>query len=183
MTIVRQDQKGATRDLPIAPALVRVLQKAGEAAKVDVVRVTSGGQCKKGTCTKRTGSERHDLGQAADLQLLRRERALDFTRNSDLPVFETFIREAARAGATGVGAGVDYMGPFTVHVGFGSKAVWGAGGKASKAPDWIKRAARDGWALGGLVLQGLDESLDLDSDDEEEEETPPGPAGVDAPSS
>jgi hypothetical protein len=38
------------------------------------------------------------------------------------------------------------MGPKTLHVGFGSKAVWGAGGQAANAPDWLRKAVMKGWA-------------------------------------
>ncbi|MER9632227.1 SH3 domain-containing protein [Mesorhizobium sp. M0296] len=76
---------------------------------------------------------------------------LDFTSASDLPTIVRFVTSAARNGATGIGAGVDYMGSKTLHVGFGSRAVWGKGGKADNAPDWLKKAAAAGWAHPDLV--------------------------------
>jgi hypothetical protein len=48
-----------------------------------------------------------------------------------------FVTEAMRAGATGVGAGLGYMGPHTIHVGGGANKVWGGAA-------WIKEA----WAEG-----------------------------------
>ena len=173
MARVEEHTQGKTRDLPISPALRTLLLGAAQATGIDLVKVTSGGQCRKGTCTKRTGSERHDDGQAADLQLVVGGRTLDFTRAADLPKFEAFVAAAARAGATGLGAGLDYMGPRTIHVGFGGKAVWGAGGKAAKAPEWIRRAARSGWQGAGAAgaLESLEEDLEaLDSPDEEIED-------------
>ena len=179
MAQVREDTQGKKRDLPIAPQLRNLLLSAAEASGVDLVRVTSGGQCRIGTCTKRTGSQRHDDGNAADLQLIVGERTLKFTSNNDLPTFKTFVTAAARAGATGIGAGVDYMGDDTIHVGFGARAVWGAGGRSANAPPWIKDAARAGWqsvksaipggADPGMSLENLEEG-DLDSSDEELEE-------------
>jgi hypothetical protein len=169
MATVEEHTKGKIRDLPISPALRKVLLEAAGASGVDLVKVTSGGQCRKGTCTKRTGSQRHDDGQAADLQLIVGGRTLKFTSSGDLATFKSFVTAAARAGATGLGAGVDYMGETTIHVGFGSKAVWGAGGKAANAPEWIRRAAQAGWQGAGLVAEES-RTEDLDSPDEEIEE-------------
>src|SRR5690606_19385261 len=98
-----------------------------------------------GTPGKRTGSTRHDLGNAADLQLLKGGRALDFTNPADRETVIRFVTAAAAHGATGIGAGVDYMGPKTLHVGFGAKSVWGAHGKAANAPAWLKEAVFAGW--------------------------------------
>ena len=171
MAEIREDTTGKTRDLPIAPKLRPILLAAAAAANVDVVRVTSGGQCRKGTCQKRTGSERHDEGNAADLQLLVGGSALKFTRDADRQVFERFVTEAARSGATGIGAGLDYMGDATIHIGFGARAVWGAGGRAAQAPEWIRLAAIAGWQLGGgRIPKDLEDFESLDSPDEEVEE-------------
>lgn len=155
---------GKTRDLPISHALRQLLLKAAEAVGIETVRVTSGGQCAKGTCPKRTGSTRHDNGQAADLELFVNGRRQSFTDPKGLPYFQSFVAEAARLGATGLGAGLAYMGAQTVHVGFGSRAVWGAGGKAANAPEWLIEAAKKGWGLPAGLLE-----LDLDSEDEEQE--------------
>lgn len=173
MARVEEHTRGKIRDLPISSALKAVLLSAAQASGVDLVKVTSGGQCRKGTCTKRTGSTRHDDGQAADLQLLTGGRTLDFTSSADLPTFERFVAAAAAAGATGLGAGLTYMGARTIHVGFGPKGVWGAGGKAANAPEWIRRAARRGWD--GAPLESVTEAEEgdleaLDSGDEEIED-------------
>lgn len=143
MARVIENTAGKIRNKPIQAALKAVLIKAAEAAGVDTVSVTSGGQDKKGQGTRRTGSTRHDGGAAADLQLIRKGQVLDF--HADRGVFEVFVKAAAAAGATGMGAGDAYMGPKTIHVGFGSKLVWGAGGKAANAPAWLIRAAEAGW--------------------------------------
>ena len=167
MAKVEEHTKGKIRDLPISQPLRALLLSSAEASGVDLVKVTSGGQCRKGTCTKRTGSERHDEGNAADLQLLVGGRTLKFTNGADLPTFRSFVTAAARAGATGLGAGVDYMGDATIHVGFGARAVWGAGGKAANAPAWIREAAQKGWQ--GIAAEASDPEV-LDSPDEEIEE-------------
>ncbi len=104
-----------------------------------------------GTCTKRTGSTRHDLGRAADVEIWRNGKALDFTRSKDLPFFSSFVRACAALGATGIGAGTDYMGSKRVHVGYGKRAIWGAAGKGANAPTWLREAASSGWS-GPLLL-------------------------------
>lgn len=139
-----EDTRGKIRDLPIASRLRALLLAAADSAGIDVVRITSGGQAKLGTPGKRTGSTRHDLGNAADLMLQRGGRTLAFTDTGDLRFFEEFVTQAVAHGATGVGAGVDYMGSRTIHVGFGAWSVWGAGGKAANAPAWLVRAANRG---------------------------------------
>ena len=67
---VTQNQlaSGKIRNQAIASDLNSILAQAGAAAGVNVI-VESGGQPAKGTSTRRTGSERHDNGHAADVQL------------------------------------------------------------------------------------------------------------------
>jgi hypothetical protein len=113
------------------------------------VRITSGGQ--PGSRGQRTGSNRHDGGNAADLELVARGRTLDFTRPADLDTICRFVASAAACGATGIGAGVNYMGPRRLHFGFGNgpqdttQVVWGEGGASANAPDWLRDAAQLGW--------------------------------------
>ena len=123
---VREAQNGIRR-LPLSDKLRNVLQSAARAAGVDVV-VTSGGQpaYPKGP---RTGSTRHDLGNAADLDLYVGGRILSDANPADIALKKKFVDAAAAGGASGIGAG--YMGPTKIHVGFGSQALWGG------AP-WLK---------------------------------------------
>ncbi len=146
MTEVRQSQErlATIRRLPIGDALVAVLRSAGEAAGIDVVEVVSGGQFAHGK-GPRTGSTRHDDGKAADVQLFKAGRLLDF-EDGDRDLVAAFVSAAAARGATGIGAGVGYMGPHRLHIGFGSQLVWGAGGRAVNAPAWLRQAAAKGWA-------------------------------------
>lgn len=117
---VRQAQSGI-RKLPISDKLNSVLQQAARAAGVDVT-VTSGGQpaFPQGP---RTGSTRHDLGNAADLDLYAGGRILSDRNPADIELKKKFVAAAAGAGASGIGAG--YMGPTKIHVGFGTPAKWG----------------------------------------------------------
>jgi hypothetical protein len=137
------------RDMPINAALRRVLLTAAHEAGVEIVRITSGGQ--PGSRGQRTGSNRHDGGNAADLELVAAGRTLDFTRAGDLDTICRFVASAAACGATGIGAGVNYMGPQRLHVGFGNgpqdtaQVVWGEGGAMANAPAWLREAAQLGW--------------------------------------
>ena len=55
-----------------------------------------------------------------------------------------FVRDAVSAGATGVGAHPDYMGPNGIHVGGGVAAAWGARNSSANAPPWLTAAWQDG---------------------------------------
>lgn len=151
MAKIVEDTKGKVRDKPIQPRLRELLRFAADAAGVDTVRITSGGQ-PAAPGVPRQGSTRHDNGWAADLQLIRQGKTLSFTDERADLVVEAFVTAAAANGATGIGAGVAYMGPQTLHIGFGktpedkSRLVWGAGGKAAAAPTWLKMAAQRGWS-------------------------------------
>jgi len=139
---------GVTRNKPITKELKRILNDAADALGIDTVHITSGGQ--PGTTGKRTGSTRHDGGRAADLQLVKAGKTLTFTDKNGGDV-EAYVTAVAARGATGIGAGVGYMGNKTIHVGFGTspadkaKLVWGAKGKSANAPAWLRAAAENGW--------------------------------------
>jgi len=137
MKRVTQAQSGATyRRLPITARLENVLEYAARQADVNV-RVTSGGQQhvpgKIGKSIKgvRTGSIRHDIRPghmgAADIVLIDRNSGsqLDMRKATDASRMGVFTEAAVAAGATGVGAGVGYMGAHTIHVGDGGSGTWG----------------------------------------------------------
>ena len=67
MTIFTGPPRDAIRNQPISEDLKRILDTAAQAAGVDTIRNTSGGQDGLGEGTHRTGSTRHDHGRAADL--------------------------------------------------------------------------------------------------------------------
>jgi peptidoglycan hydrolase-like protein with peptidoglycan-binding domain len=159
MTIIDESALvGKTRDQPINDRLRGVLLAAGDEAGIDVIRVISGGQ--PGSSGRSQGSHRHDDGNAADLELLQNGRALDFTVPKELDVISQFVTAAAAHGATGIGAGVNYMGPKRLHVGFGNgprdnrQTVWGDGEASANAPAWLREAAGRGWhiSVGGPIM-------------------------------
>jgi hypothetical protein len=154
----------AIRNKPITSELRQVLDTAAGAAGVDTIQITSGGQDALGEGTRRTGSTRHDRGRAADLQLVVGGTTLSFSDQSAHPTVLAFVKAAAAAGATGIGAGVGYMGSRTIHVGFGrsvgdrQKLTWGAQGASANAPRWLREAAAAGWAS-PIALAGPAPSL------------------------
>jgi hypothetical protein len=142
---LRQD-----RDNPLQMQLEALLKEAAEAAGVDEVVIVSGGQEPRGASPDnifgryaRTGSTRHDLGGAADVRLIKDGQVLNFTDNRG--VFETFVTESVRRGATGIGAGPGHMdGSTEVHVGYGTPAYWGRDDSSRNAPAWLASAYRAG---------------------------------------
>ncbi len=139
---------GKIRDLPIGSQLAALLKSAAEATGVDRVFIISGSQ--PGSSGQSTGSTRHNNGRAADLQLFVNGGVLTFS-DANGGQFASFVKACAARGATGIGAGVHYMGNKTIHVGYGtspqdhSKLVWGANGASANAPQWLRVAAQAGW--------------------------------------
>lgn len=130
--------QGATRNKPLSPRLVEALSFLPELGVE--MRVISGGQDAKGQGSRRTGSTRHDHGEAADADFYMNGRKLDWNNPQDVPIFQEIVRRARSRGVTGIGAGDDYMGAGRMHIGFGNEAVWGAGGKGENAPNWLRTA-------------------------------------------
>lgn len=140
---VFQLQQGKIRDKPIAPELAALLETVGN--ELDVYfEVTSGGQDARGSGGKRTGSVRHDHGKAADIKAYTladgKKSYLDHTSTAGQKMWGDIVRLSVAGGATGIGAGKDYMGGQTVHIGYGNKGTWGAGGRGSNAPEWLTTA-------------------------------------------
>lgn len=143
----KQKSLAGIRKQSLNPDLVRVLEQAAKQAGVDVV-VYSGGQPSKGSGQgPRTGSTRHDNGNAADLYLTKGNRILSDTNEEDRATMAKFVSSAVSAGATGVGAGHGYMGSSNIHVGFGKPATWGG------AP-WIAAAASGVYSNKDLASEG-----------------------------
>lgn len=135
---LKYSNQGATRNLPISGQLTKSLNFLGEMGIE--MEVFSGGQPAKGTSSKRVGSVRHDHGDSADVFFYQNGRRLDWAKASDRPVFEQIVQRAKAAGVTGFGAGDGYMQPGSMHIGFGTPGVWGAGGKGTNAPSWLRNA-------------------------------------------
>lgn len=140
--------QNATRRLPLSPQLVQAMGFLPELGLS--MEVFSGGQPEKGSGLARVGSVRHDHGNAADVFFSKDGRRLDWANADDRSVFQEIVKRAKAAGVTGFGAGPGYMQPGSMHIGFGSPGVWGAGGKGVNAPDWLA-AAYNGTPLGTVA--------------------------------
>ena len=136
---LRYANQGATRNLPLSPQLQSAF--GGFLPQMGVsMEVFSGGQPAKGSGGARVGSVRHDHGNAADVFFYKDGRKLDWANPNDLPIFQDIVRQGKQAGITGFGAGQGYMQPGSMHVGFGTPGVWGAGGSGKNAPSWLTEA-------------------------------------------
>ena len=139
---VRMQNSGATRNKPLNQRLMNILVAAAEEAQVDVV-VFSGGQDARGQGTRRTGSVRHDNGNAADVWIYSGGRRLSTARED--PIVSNFIRAAVAAGAKGIGAGPGYMDSVGIHVDIvgdaaGGSVTWGRGSRSATTPGYVTAA-------------------------------------------
>jgi hypothetical protein len=134
---LRYQNQGATRNQPLSPELMKALGSFLPDMGL-TMDVFSGGQPDSGP--NRVGSHRHDEGNAADVFFDRNGKRLSWENPDDVATFQDIVRRGRAAGITGFGAGDDYMQPGSMHIGFGAPAVWGAGGKGSNAPDWLREA-------------------------------------------
>lgn len=136
-------ERGFVRNIRNKPMSSRVTEQVNKS--LDVlgpeyrVEVTSGGQDPFGTGYRRTGSVRHDRGNAGDLILKKDGKLVKPTE--DRAAYLAFVEEAAANGATGIG---HYAG--WVHIGGGKRVVWGPDGHASSAEADFKAAVKRGWA-------------------------------------
>ena len=141
--LVTEAQRGSIRSQPISDATRNQLALAANETGVRV-DVGSGGQPPVGIPgVTRTGSHRHDYGGAADVVLYDAQdgHKLDMTNPADQQKMGQFVTSAVKHGATGVGAGVDYMGPNAIHIGGGSAVAWGGpDARAVDAPPWLTAA-------------------------------------------
>lgn len=135
---IRYANQGATRNLPLDSRLIEAFQFLPELGVS--MEVFSGGQPAKGSGLPRVGSTRHDHGHAADVFFVRGDQRLDWNNPQDQAIFKDIVARAKAAGVTGFGAGPGYMQPGSMHVGYGSPGVWGAGGKGANAPSWLREA-------------------------------------------
>ena len=138
---LRYENQGATRNQPLSPELIQALSQVLPQMGIQM-DVFSGGQPSSGP--HRTGSHRHDQGNAADVFFSKGNRRLDWRNKADIPILQEIVQRGRQAGITGWGAGEGYMQPGSMHVGFGSPSVWGAGGAGRNAPAWLRAAYEGG---------------------------------------
>jgi hypothetical protein len=145
---VRYANDGKIRDKPLSADLERATSFLSDMGIT--MEVFSGGQDGIETGGRRTGSTRHDHGNAADVFFYKDGRRLDWSNPDDVPLFQEIVRQGRAAGITGFGAGPGYMQPGSMHIGFGAPAIWGAGGDGANAPGWL-REAYEGAAQGAMA--------------------------------
>lgn len=142
---VSYDLKGKTRDQMPKKQLVSFAGSAAQEQGLQV-KVFSGGQDSTGS--KRTGSHRHDDGNAMDIQLTRNGRRLSSSNKADQDYMAKFITQAVANGVEGVGCGHGYMNG-NIHLDLvgtshGGSRTWGKGSRAANTPNWVKDAYAEG---------------------------------------
>lgn len=147
---LRYANSGATRNQPLDPRLVKALEFLGPMGIT--AEVFSGGQDAEGP--NRVGSHRHDHGGAGDMHFYKGDQRLNWANEADRPIFEDIVRKGKAAGITGMGAGPGYMSEGSMHLGFGTPAVWGAGGSGKNAPAWLSAAYNGGDPVAEVVAAG-----------------------------
>lgn len=138
--VQKQMEKAEIRKRPISDKLHNILERVSAETGV-IPEIWSGGQAGKydrHDHGPRTGSTRHDHGNAADLDFYTMEngkrRLLKTSNPEDRAKIAEFLTKSASYGVTGVGGGSKgYMGANRFHLGFGNEAVW-------KSPKWVSDA-------------------------------------------
>ena len=136
-TTVKYTNAHATRNKEIVSTLEQIIITACKNSGLSA-EIFSGGM----TPQRRTGSDRHLNGFAADVHLFTSEGKRLNVQSQEL---RDWCQQAKNAGATAIGAGVGYMGNVGVHLDIsagntvpaGSAKYWGAGGRAANAPQWL----------------------------------------------
>ena len=134
---VKYVNASATRNKEIQSSLENIIIQAAKNTGLSV-EIFSGGM----TQQRRTGSDRHLNGYAADVWLYTSEGKRLNVQSQEL---RDWCQQAKNAGATAIGAGVGYMGAVGVHLDISagntvpadSAKYWGAGGRSANAPQWL----------------------------------------------
>ena len=143
-----ENQNSARRDDPISNRLVSALGAVLPAMGLRF-EVHSGGQGEAGSDPNRTGSTRHDHGNAADGVLFIGDEMLDHSNPEHIPIFQEVVRRLRAQGVTGIGAGAgdgSYMGNNSIHIGYGAEAVWSSTRAGTPVVPWLREA----WDAGPL---------------------------------
>lgn len=118
-------------------------QKPEEVLRAEgISKGLTGKNLKNYISSQRTGSVRHNDGGAADVSLYVNGEKISFNDEYGKSAFSNFAKYAVAAGATGVGAGIDYMGDSTIHIGQGKPAIWGGA-------SWLKKSYDEGLKMRG----------------------------------
>lgn len=128
--------QGATRNKPISDQLAGATAFLGDMGIT--MQVHSGGQDGKGEGDRRTGSTRHDHGNAGDVEFYDKSgRKLTPKNPNDQLLLQEIFNNFAVNGITGVGYGDDYMGEGRFHIGYGSNAMWSSTKSGQPVDPWL----------------------------------------------
>ncbi len=127
--------KNATRNKPLSNNLSGAVNNAFSPVGAEF-EVFSGGQDSTGP--NRTGSHRHDDGNAGDGFFKRNGKTLSWDNEGDKPFITQILRNLKASGVTGIGTGEGYMKPNSFHIGYGDPALWGKDGLSKNAPSWLR---------------------------------------------
>jgi tape measure domain-containing protein len=133
---LRHVNQGRGRPHPISQQLAQAMSFLREMGIV--MEVFSGGQDPHNR--PEGAGPRHDHGNAADVMFYRNGRQLNWQNQEDIPTYQEIVRRARAAGVTGFGAGPGYMTPGSMHIGYGTPAVWGRSRRSDTAPAWLVEA-------------------------------------------
>ena len=151
---ITMSNQRAIRNQPLNPQLARQIQYAARETGV-YVNVNSGGQDAHGHGNRRIGGRNHDHGHAADFELYRldeRGRRVIIKPDTEegRATISRFIQAGARAGATNVGHGPNYMGGHRIHMGNSGPdgRLWSNAGRRGSTPalPWVRSAFESGQA-------------------------------------
>lgn len=127
--------QGKIRDKPVQTWVKDGLARAAAATDPRIaIKIVSGGQ----DGAQRTGSTRHDHGNAADIVLVVDGKEVKPSENKAL--YAAFFRNAAANGFKGLG---HYE--WGIHVGGGAQAAWGPDKSSRTLDPEFAKAAAEGW--------------------------------------
>lgn len=114
---------GTKRDGKVSESLERILSEAAFASDVYAVEIYSGRQ--PGSAGRRTGSGRHDTGEAVDVRLIKTKEDAENTKGKiyvngssteGQKIFTSFVQEGVKLGIKGGGFSSGYMGNYGMHL-------------------------------------------------------------------
>ena len=114
---------GTKRDGKVLESLESILSKAAFASDVYAVEIYSGRQ--PGSAGRRTGSGRHDTGEAVDVRLIKTKEDAENTKgkiyvngntSQGQQIFKSFVQEGIKLGIRGGGFSRSYMGDYGMHL-------------------------------------------------------------------
>lgn len=138
---IQYANKGASRNEKLTSTLEQKLSFLEELGVT--FKVGSGGQ--SSTSRGKVGSTAHNGGNAGDGKFIKDGKALNINSAGDRKLLEYIISQASARGINGIGAGNNYMGAETFHLGIQKNAAtWGKDGKSANALGWVSAAANKG---------------------------------------